>query len=235
MSKFWEWVLDLFYPSRCVFCRRFLAPGPPRICPACQAKLPRTEDGRRRKGDFFSECISALYYEGDVREAIHRYKFNGVQAYAPVFGELTASVIYEQLEGEYDILSWVPLDPKRRRERGHVVVGDDPRHDGADGHDIGGRAAQHLLGLLADAQEPAVGAVQGHQGRLAKPYAPAPHVHQRGHGAQVDGDVSFKKQHISLLLGILPDELSVSFSRAGQGGAADLIRPGHEQGLGALR
>ena len=119
MSKLWDWLLDLFYPSRCVFCRRFLAPGPPRICPACQAKLPRTEDGRRRKGDFFSECISALYYEGDVREAIHRYKFNGVQAYAPVFGELTASVIYEQLEGEYDILSWVPLDPKRRRERGY--------------------------------------------------------------------------------------------------------------------
>ena len=112
-------LLDLFYPSRCVFCRRFLPPGPPRICPACNAKLPRAEDGRRRKGDFFSECISALYYEGDVREAIHRYKFGGVQAYAPVFGELTAAVIYEQLEGEYDILSWVPLDPGRKRSRGY--------------------------------------------------------------------------------------------------------------------
>ena len=112
-------LLDLIYPSRCVFCRRFVPPGPPRICPACDAKLPRTEDGRRRKGDFFSECISALYYEGDVREAIHRYKFSGVQAYAPVFGELTAAVIYEQLEGEFDILSWVPLDPGRKRSRGY--------------------------------------------------------------------------------------------------------------------
>ena len=117
--KLTDVLLDLFYPSRCVFCRRFLPPGPLRICPACNAKLPRTEDGRRRKGNFFSECVSALYYEGDVREAIHRYKFGGVQAYASVFGELTASVIYEQLEGEYDILSWVPLDPGRRRKRGY--------------------------------------------------------------------------------------------------------------------
>ena len=117
--KLTDVLLDLFYPSRCVFCRRFLTPGPPRICPACSAKLPRTADGRRRKGDFFSECVSALYYEGDVREAIHRYKFGGVQAYAPVFGELTAAVIYEQLEGEYDILSWAPLDTGRKRSRGY--------------------------------------------------------------------------------------------------------------------
>ncbi len=120
MNKLSDAVLDLIYPTRCVFCHRFIAPpGRPRICPACQKKLPRTEDGRRRKGDYFSECVSALYYEGDVREAIHRYKFGGVQAYAPVFGELVASLIYEQIQSEYDILSWVPLDRGRRRSRGY--------------------------------------------------------------------------------------------------------------------
>ncbi len=120
MSRPADILLDLVYPTRCVFCHGFIAPpGRPRICPACQAKLPRTEDGRRRKGDFFSECVSALYYEGDVREAIHRYKFGGVQVYAPVFGELVASLIYEQLEGEYDLISWVPLDRGRRRSRGY--------------------------------------------------------------------------------------------------------------------
>ena len=34
-------------------------------------------------------------------------------------GELVAAVIYEQLEGEYDILSWIPLDRNRRRSRGY--------------------------------------------------------------------------------------------------------------------
>lgn len=117
--KLSDWLLDLLFPSRCVFCRQFLPPGPPRICERCNETLPRTSDGGRRRGDFFSECVSALYYEGAVREAIHRYKFEGAQAYAPAFGELLAACIYEDLEGEYDILSWVPLDPGRRRKRGY--------------------------------------------------------------------------------------------------------------------
>ena len=112
-------LLDLLYPTRCVLCRKSIPPGRPRICPDCRQKMPRTENGAHRKGDFFSECVSALYYEGSVRDAIHRYKFDGVQAYAESFGELLASCIYEQLEGPYDILSWVPLDPGRRRRRGY--------------------------------------------------------------------------------------------------------------------
>lgn len=118
-NKLVDRLLDLIYPSRCVFCRTFLPPGPPRICQRCDETLPRTSDGGRRRGDFFSECVSALYYEDAVRDAIHRYKFNGAQAYAPALGELLAECIYEDLEGEYDILSWVPLDPGRRRKRGY--------------------------------------------------------------------------------------------------------------------
>lgn len=111
--------MDLIYPTRCIFCRRFLPPGKPRVCGRCEAKVPTTADGGRRRGNYFSECISALYYEGSVQNAIQRYKFQGVPAYARVFGEYIASCIYSELEGEYDILSWVPLDKKRRRERGY--------------------------------------------------------------------------------------------------------------------
>ncbi len=118
-SKLADRLLDLLYPTRCVLCRRFLPAGRPRICDRCARSLPETEDGGRRRGNYFAECISALYYENDVREAIQRYKFYGAQAYAPVFGELTARCIYEHLEGEYDILSWVPLDRGRRRKRGY--------------------------------------------------------------------------------------------------------------------
>ena len=117
--KIGYFLLDLVYPTRCVFCRRSMPPGKPGICPKCEDRLPFTENGGRRRGDFFAECISALYYEGDVWEAIHRYKFQGVQAYAEVFGELTASCIYENLHDDFDILSWVPLDPRRRRSRGY--------------------------------------------------------------------------------------------------------------------
>lgn len=119
MGKLIDWVLDLIYPTRCILCRQFLSPGRPRICPACRETMPLAEDGGRRKADFLSECVSALYYEGTVKDAIHRYKFSGAQAYADAFGELVASCIYEHLRGEYDILSWVPLDKGRRRSRGY--------------------------------------------------------------------------------------------------------------------
>lgn len=81
--------------------------------------MPQTEKNSRKKGDFFSGCISALYYEGKVKDAIGRYKFGGAQAYAHAFGELVAQRIYEEYGEDYDVLSWVPLSLDRRRTRGY--------------------------------------------------------------------------------------------------------------------
>lgn len=119
MSKLLDHLLDVLYPTRCILCRKALAPGRPRFCTDCLNTLPQPEKGNHKKGDFYSKCISALYYEGSVVDAIQRYKFHGVQAYSHAFGELVASCIYEELDGEYDILSWVPLAPDRYRKRGY--------------------------------------------------------------------------------------------------------------------
>ena len=118
MSKLTDWVLDLFFPTRCIFCRKLISPGRPRICPSCMDTLP-TADHDERKGDFFSLCVSALYYDDRVRDAIHRYKFEGNSAYYYAFGEQVASRVYEALSGKYDIITWVPLAPDRLRRRGY--------------------------------------------------------------------------------------------------------------------
>lgn len=117
--KFTDWVLDLIFPTRCIACRRFLGGGKPRFCPACLEKLPYTSGGGRQKGDFFSDCVSPLYYEKEIREAILRYKFGGVCAYADAFGTILASCIYEELDGDYDLITWVPLDWRRLHRRGY--------------------------------------------------------------------------------------------------------------------
>ena len=44
-----------------------------------------------------------------MREALHRYKFGGKTAYAGVFGRLVAGCVRENLAGEYDLITWVPL------------------------------------------------------------------------------------------------------------------------------
>lgn len=114
-----DWFLDLFFPTRCIICRDFLGGGRPRICPDCLEKLPYTSGGGRQKGDFFSACVSPLYYKKKLREAYLRYKFGGARAYHHAFGKLLASCIYEELEGQYDLITWVPLDKKRCRKRGY--------------------------------------------------------------------------------------------------------------------
>lgn len=114
-----QWLLELFFPTRCIVCRDFLGGGRPRICARCAETLPTTSAGGKSRGDFFSQCVSSVYYEKDMRQAILRYKFQGARVYAPAFGTLLASTIYEQLQGQYDVISWVPLDRRRRRSRGY--------------------------------------------------------------------------------------------------------------------
>lgn len=114
-----QWLLELLFPTRCILCRDFLNGGKPRICPRCAEAIPCTENGGKSHGDFFSLCVSSVYYEKSMREAILRYKFQGARVYASAFGTLLASTIYEQLDGRYDIISWVPLDRARRRKRGY--------------------------------------------------------------------------------------------------------------------
>lgn len=117
MGAFSE-LLDLLFPPRCVFCRKFLKRGEKSVCPRCEATLPYA-NGAERHGDFFTVCVSPLYYEGDVRESILRYKFHEATGYAKTYGRLMADCVREKLSGRWDLISWVPLSRERYRERGY--------------------------------------------------------------------------------------------------------------------
>ncbi len=112
--------LDILFPPRCVFCRRFMRSGVrQQICGECLKSLPYTSDGGKKSGEFFTVCVAPLYYEGDVRESLLRYKFKDATGYAEEYGKLLADCIREQLAGKYDLISWVPLSKKRLKERGY--------------------------------------------------------------------------------------------------------------------
>ena len=111
--------LDLLFPPRCVFCRRFLRDGRESVCPECQKSLPYTAHGGEQHGDHFSVCVAPLYYEGTVRESLLRFKFKDATAYADTYGRLLADCIRENLSGRYDLISWVPLSKGRLKERGY--------------------------------------------------------------------------------------------------------------------
>lgn len=70
-----------------------------------------------RTGEFFDRCVSPLWYQDAVRDSHHRYKFSGARSYAAPYATLMAQCVTDRLEGEFDMLTWVPLSRKRRRER----------------------------------------------------------------------------------------------------------------------
>lgn len=113
-------LLDLLLPPKCPFCGALLARGEDGLCAKCQSELPWLQGpAAERNGGFFAVCVSPLRYTGRVRQAVHRYKFKGVSAHAPLYGRLVARCVSDHLPGRYDLISWVPLSDRRRRERGY--------------------------------------------------------------------------------------------------------------------
>ena len=114
--KLISWFLDLLFPRKCVFCRNLLDSLETKICDDCSTSLPKTE-GEIRKLHFCAEAFSLFYYEGLVPDSIHRFKFSGMQHYSRVYGMLLAEEILRR-RIPFDVISFVPVSKKRRRERG---------------------------------------------------------------------------------------------------------------------
>lgn len=120
MSGPMSWLLDLLFPPRCVFCGKLLATGERDFCARCQRELPWLEGpAAEQTGEFFSLCTAPLRYQGVVRDSIRRYKFKGRQGYHKAYGKLVAQCVHDHLAGKYDLITWVPLSEKRKRERGY--------------------------------------------------------------------------------------------------------------------
>ena len=114
-----DFLLDLLFPPKCVFCGKILDTSAEKLCSACAGKLPRRRNERLRKAEFLPQIAAALYYEDEVRTSIHRYKFSGRRHYAPVYAALMAMAVSEQLTEGFDTLSYVPLSRRRLRQRGY--------------------------------------------------------------------------------------------------------------------
>lgn len=109
--------LDLLFPPRCPFCRKFrMEEG---TCGECEKALPFTEGKdilRKEKGGLV--CAAPLWYEDLAREGILAFKFHGSHGAAVDFGRRIARCAAEELGGQFDTVTWVPVSRKRLRARG---------------------------------------------------------------------------------------------------------------------
>lgn len=122
--RLWTAALDLLCPPKCPFCLKILDRPRDPVCPACRDTLPWLPGARGERGvDFADGCFSPLAYREAVPQAVHRYKFGGVRAYAVPFGALMARCLEEHLPQAPDAVTWAPLSRRRLRERGYDQAG----------------------------------------------------------------------------------------------------------------
>lgn len=120
--KILDALLELLYPSRCAFCRRLTRPGEG-MCPACAKTLPFAPEAAQRQSLAHADvCVSPLYYEGDARASLLRYKFRGMAAYAKIYGKILAKCV-DGNRISCDIITWAPLGRRRLRRRGYDQAG----------------------------------------------------------------------------------------------------------------
>ncbi len=129
-------VLDFIYPPRCggcgkpgtrwcAECRSTLRPVPhQRACPTCDLPL---EPGQpcpdcSRHGPEFDMLRSVYIYEGVLRKAIHRLKFQNDLGLAETF---SADLVdeFQFLGWPIDLITAVPLSKRRKKERGYNQSG----------------------------------------------------------------------------------------------------------------
>ena len=151
-------VFDVLFPRTCVGCGVRAWP----FCPGCASKIAvLSSPGCLRCGrplevaaPACADCPphavgwsrAAFLYEGPVRRALMGLKFSGLssaaEAFAPFMAELLARAPpLDPAIGEGDVLTWVPLGPRRRRGRGYDQAEVLARAVGA----LSGRPVRRLL------------------------------------------------------------------------------------------
>lgn len=132
--------LDILFPPLCHHCRNFIPDaGPVHLCPACLAATTHlvsplctvcgapflTEGGTDHTCGSctlapppFDAARSAMFFDGPVRDLIHRFKYDKRVHLARPLGLLTAARLTPFARSAADLVVPVPLHAKRLRQRG---------------------------------------------------------------------------------------------------------------------
>ena len=119
--KLGKYLLALLFPEKCVLCGKVLEKEEMDLCHSCRIHAPECPISRK-KYPFIDSWTALWYYEGEVRRSLLRYKFYGRRNYADVYGRLLAMKLLKEERTDVDVLTYIPISPKRRRKRGFDQV-----------------------------------------------------------------------------------------------------------------
>jgi len=117
-------LLDLLFPPKCAFCGKLMEEMGSGVCQACEKALPRRESGAVLQyiGENRYPCAVALYYDGMVADGVKGLKFGKKSWRTRVFARYIAQAAAEELGGQFDAVTFVPVSPIRNFTRGFDQV-----------------------------------------------------------------------------------------------------------------
>ena len=116
-------IRDIIYPNNCAICNQFVEESQNCICKRCFSKFEPTwlEDwiDKLRFSDGIDEVYSAWYATGFINDMIHNIKYHNQPRLGEELGRRMAEEIPIDELGKIDIITAVPLNSVRNRERGY--------------------------------------------------------------------------------------------------------------------
>jgi ComF family protein len=121
---------DFFFPERCLICGGVIKPGevifgecmksaeiiPRPKCPLCG--MPANLCSCGAGGKFYTAVTSPFYYEGKIRNAVRRWKFDGETDITAFWASAVASAVTEDFPAvKFDAVTFVPQTEKEMSER----------------------------------------------------------------------------------------------------------------------
>ena len=112
-------LLDLLFPPKCAFCGKLLDCSGD-ICPSCETNLPYREEENivTAIGENQYLCARTFYYDSMVRSGVKALKFGKKSCRAKTFSRYIAQTVAEQLYGQFDAVTYVPVSWQRNFTRG---------------------------------------------------------------------------------------------------------------------
>lgn len=116
MNRIFNFIINLFYPSRCAFCNK-ITDKEKVCCEECNSKINGEKSITTVLNNTF--CVSPFPYCSIYRDAIINFKFNGKIQNAETLSLYMLKAIREYYnDDKFDYVTAVPLSKNQRIERG---------------------------------------------------------------------------------------------------------------------
>ena len=116
-----EFLSDLLFPPKCILCGKLLNKDETDLCRGCRAEAPEFPKSAAQLS-VLDSWASVWYYEGYIRESLHRFKFRRARHYALGYGRMLAMKLLREHPEGFDVLTWIPISPIRKLKRGYDQV-----------------------------------------------------------------------------------------------------------------